>query len=181
MRRVLPFLLLVALIAVGTLHVTNVAASLTVGAQQPEAASQPDTPTVAVTRGPYLQLGTPNSMVIRWRTDVPTTSRVLYGPSPSNLAFSVVDNTLNTEHAMTLTGLSPDTTYFYAVGTASEMLSGGDDSHFFVTPPVVGSDKATRIWVLGELGHRQLSRQTGSRHILCIYRKSTHGFVAHVG
>ena len=181
MRRVLPFLLLVALIAVGTLHVTSVDASLTVGAQQPQAASQPDAPTVAVTRGPYLQMGTPTSLVIRWRTDVPSTSRVLYGPSSNNLAFSVVDNTMSAEHAVTLTGLSPDTTYFYAVGTASDMLSGGDDSHFFVTPPVAGTDKATRIWVLGELGHRQFSRQAGSRRILRIYGKSRHGLMAHVG
>ena len=32
-----------------------------------------------VTRGPYLQLGTTNSIVVRWRTNVPTTSQVSYG------------------------------------------------------------------------------------------------------
>src|SRR5262245_10351219 len=33
----------------------------------------------AVTRGPYLQMGTPQSIVVRWRTDVDTDSRVIFG------------------------------------------------------------------------------------------------------
>src|SRR5690606_35511114 len=32
-----------------------------------------------VTRGPYLQIPTPNGIVVRWRTDVPTDSRVAMG------------------------------------------------------------------------------------------------------
>jgi hypothetical protein len=36
----------------------------------------PPPATVVVTRGPYLQMGTPNSVIVRWRTAVPTDSRV---------------------------------------------------------------------------------------------------------
>ena len=32
-----------------------------------------------VTRGPYLQMGGPAGIVVRWRTDVATDSRVRYG------------------------------------------------------------------------------------------------------
>ena len=32
-----------------------------------------------VTRGPYLQMGTPSSIVIKWRTDIPSNSRVSCG------------------------------------------------------------------------------------------------------
>src|SRR5206468_3696432 len=39
-------------------------------------------PSVAVTRGPYLQLGTPTSIVVRWRTSAPVVGRVQFGPSP---------------------------------------------------------------------------------------------------
>src|SRR6266576_5561490 len=35
-----------------------------------------------VTRGPYLQMGTPTSIVVRWRTDSATDSFVRYGGSP---------------------------------------------------------------------------------------------------
>lgn len=45
----------------------------------------------SVTRGPYLQMGTPTSVVVRWRTDVVTDSRVTYGTAPDNLISSVQD------------------------------------------------------------------------------------------
>jgi hypothetical protein len=41
---------------------------------------------VQVTRGPYLQLATPGSITIRWRTDLPATSQVRYGDAPDALS-----------------------------------------------------------------------------------------------
>jgi hypothetical protein len=38
-----------------------------------------------VVRGPYLQQGTPNSVVVRWRTDVPTDTAVKFGLDPAKL------------------------------------------------------------------------------------------------
>ena len=105
-----------------------------------------------VLRQPYLQLGTPTSITIRWRTDRAAVSRVSFGNSPTALSSSVAGTSTTTEHQITLTGLSPDTRYYYAVGTDTEILSGGDSDHFFVTAPPVGTSKATRIWVLGDSG-----------------------------
>lgn len=105
-----------------------------------------------VTRGPYLQLSTPTSIVIRWRTDQNSASRVLYGPSPNTLNSIAEVATPGTEHEVTLVGLAPDSTYYYAVGTATDVLAGGDPEHFFHTPPLPGTRKATRIWVLGDSG-----------------------------
>src|SRR5262245_3655249 len=39
----------------------------------------------SLTRGPYLQLGTPNSMVVRWRTEQASPSIVRFGLSSTNL------------------------------------------------------------------------------------------------
>lgn len=147
--------LLVGLMFAGliTLHAASLFASTGgFSPQLQEGLPQTRVPALAITRGPYLQLGTPSSLVIRWRTDVPSTSSVHYGPSPSNLTLGTVNNTLTTEHQITLMGLSPATTYYYAIGTSSGILIGGDFEHFFVTPPVVGSDNPTRIWVLGDSG-----------------------------
>src|SRR5258706_9751346 len=47
--------------------------------------------TAAVGRGPYLQLGTPTSIVVRGRTEIPTESRVRYGPSVQDLTSEVRD------------------------------------------------------------------------------------------
>src|SRR5438132_5012 len=89
------------------------------------------TASASVTRGPYLQIGTPSSAVVRWRTDAATGSRVRYGLSPTSLSgIADVAGTV-TEHSVTVTGLSPDTTYYYSVGTATETLGGGDSTFFF--------------------------------------------------
>jgi hypothetical protein len=106
----------------------------------------------AMARGPYLQSGTPDSVVVRWRTNVPTDSQVLYGTVQGTLDQSEIDPTSTTEHIVTLGGLDPDTQYYYAVGSSSEVLAGDDVDHFFLTSPPVGTTKPTRIWVLGDSG-----------------------------
>ncbi len=104
-----------------------------------------------VTRGPYLQQGRPTSVIVRWRTDVATDSRVRYGTNASNLG-SVADNPASTtEHQVTVTGLSPNTKYYYSVGTAAAPLAG-DSSYFFTTAAPAGTNRATRIWAIGDAG-----------------------------
>ena len=114
------------------------------------AAAHAQTP--ALIRGPYLQLGTPTSVVVRWRTDLATSSRVAWGPAPDDLSSVVMDSTPVTEHVVTLSGLSPDTRYAYAIGSPSGILAGGDADHFFRTAPAPGTRKATRVWVIGDSG-----------------------------
>lgn len=104
-----------------------------------------------VIRGPYLQMGTPSSLVVRWRTNGATDSRVRYGTSSNDLNVVVDDPALTTEHQVSLTGLTPSTTYYYSVGTTTEILAG-DETHTFVTPPPVSTDIPTRVWILGDSG-----------------------------
>ena len=51
-----------------------------------------------------------------------------------------------------MTGLAPDTTYYYSVGTTTATLAGNTADHFFVTSPPAGTAKPTRVWVLGDSG-----------------------------
>ncbi len=106
----------------------------------------------SLARGPYLQMGTPESIVVRWRTDRPCDSRVALGPSPGSLTDLVEDSALTTEHEVEITGLTPDTLYYYSVGSSARVMAGDDDEHFFLTPPPAGVAKPTRIWVLGDSG-----------------------------
>jgi Calcineurin-like phosphoesterase/Purple acid Phosphatase, N-terminal domain len=105
-----------------------------------------------VTRGPYLQLGTSKSIVVRWRTDAATASRVIYGTNLSALNFTNSDSALTTEHEVNLTALSPNTRYYYAIGDATGVLAGNDTNTFFVTAPLPGADRPTRIWAIGDPG-----------------------------
>ena len=107
---------------------------------------------LAVVRGPYLQQGTPGEVVVRWRTGLPTDSRVFYGTQQGNLTSLEEDFNLDTEHELTLSGLNADTTYYYSIGTTTAVLAGDDLDHFFVTPPATGTAKPTRVWVLGDSG-----------------------------
>jgi hypothetical protein len=106
----------------------------------------------ALERAPYLQTPTSASMVVKWRTDVATDSVVNYGNGPTNLTSSASSAALTTEHEVTITGLDPDTLYYYSVGSSGQTLSGGDAGHFFTTAPVPGTATPTRIWVIGDSG-----------------------------
>ncbi|NKB49626.1 MAG: DNRLRE domain-containing protein [Alphaproteobacteria bacterium] len=103
-------------------------------------------------RGPYLQTPTASSMVLKWRTDTPTDSVVIFGDAPTSLTTTVSDPTLTTEHEVTVSGLAPDTRYYYSVGATGETLSGADSDHFFTTSPAPGTATPTRIWVIGDSG-----------------------------
>jgi Calcineurin-like phosphoesterase len=107
-------------------------------------------PPPSIIRGPYLQVGTPTSVVIRWRTDIATNTVAWISNSGSTSLFSLA--TAVTEHEIRVTGLAPSTTYMYAIGYGTNKIAGGDTNHVFSTSPVPGSRGPVRIWVLGDSG-----------------------------
>lgn len=124
-----------------------------------------------VTRGPYLQLSTANSIVVRWRTDVATDSQVKYGPTAANLASTVADSASTTEHIVTVTGLLPETKYYYSIGTSTGVLAA-DPGKFFVTVPPKGAQRPTRIWFLSDFGDKN-AQERSVRDAYCNYIAST--------
>jgi hypothetical protein len=108
--------------------------------------------TAAVVRGPYLQMPTATSMIVRWRTDTPTDSRVAIGPAPGSLGTNVDSLVPTTEHVVSVTGLTPDALYYYSVGSTAGAFVGGDADHFFRTPPTTGTPASFRIWTIGDAG-----------------------------
>src|SRR4051812_36162038 len=105
-----------------------------------------------LTRGPYLQTGTSTSVIVRWRSDEATNSRVRIGTSPSNLNKIIDDAQSTTEHIVQVSGLKPNTKYFYAIGSTTERLSGGDTNTYFSTAPETGARVPFRTWVIGDAG-----------------------------
>ena len=128
----------------------------------------------SLTRGPYLNSGTPTSVVVRWRTNIPAASVVYFGASAGQLANFVSDPAETTEHTITLTGLTPDTRYFYAIADAAHVLSGGDADTFFDTAPIAGTVKPTRIWILGDCGTSGGSLTSNARRVANAYKNSPH-------
>lgn len=107
----------------------------------------------AVTRGPYLQFPTSSSMKVKWRTDVANTGRVYYGPSEANVMDNMIDETASeTDHTVNITGLDPNTEYYYAVAEGTTVLAGADANHRFTTSPVIGTVQPVTAWVIGDFG-----------------------------
>lgn len=127
-------LLLVLLISLSSLCAINLAHALT------------------LEHSPYLQSGTTTSMTIRWRTDLISDTRLSYGTSPAALVNVIDDPMLDDEHSVTIEGLSPDTQYYYSIGSSSQVLAGGDRDHYFKTSPSAGAVKPVKIWAVGDSG-----------------------------
>jgi hypothetical protein len=74
---------------------------------------------------------TTTSATVSWTTDIPSSSQVLYGTSPTYSQSTTLDPTQVTSHSQTLAGLTPGTTYHFAVrstGSASNTATSGDNT-----------------------------------------------------
>ena len=105
-----------------------------------------------VTRGPYLQCGTPTSVVVRWRTNVATSTAAAWGTGVGwSAAWFGSPTTTETEHAVLVSGLQPGTRYWYGIGTTDSALVAAPTCTF-VTPPAAGTVQPVRAWILGDSG-----------------------------
>jgi hypothetical protein len=107
------------------------------------------TPTVI--RGPYLQVVTPTSVVVRWRTDQPTTGRVWFGLQANQLTNSQQETQPTQDHIVKISGLQPATRYSYAVGYSDTQLAFGAD-YYVKTALPAGDTRPFRFWILGDFG-----------------------------
>lgn len=91
---------------------------------------------VSITRGPYLQLQTPESIHVVWLTDVACVGEVEWGPTS---AYGHVNSSGSsaTRHEIAITGLAPDTLYHYRVRAAGTPLSA--DTTLRTAPPADSS------------------------------------------
>ena len=110
-----------------------------------------------LTRGPYLQKGTTSSLIIRWRTDLPTNSIVNYGLTLGSLSFSATNPSITTEHEVMITGLMPNTKYFYNIGSSLSVLQG-DALNYFTTAVSPGTNQVTNIWAMGDCGNNSINQ-----------------------
>ncbi len=105
----------------------------------------------ALTRGPYLQNGTKDSVTLRWRTDANTNSKVKWGTAYGVYTDSIIDATLTTEHIVRIVTLLPDTKYYYTIGTTSITFQSSTDNIFTTLPPD-DTKRKLRFVALGDCG-----------------------------
>ncbi len=105
-----------------------------------------------ITRGPYLQMGGQKRMTLKWRTNVATSGRVRFGSSPGSLTQFADEKASVSDHEIVLTGLAPETRYYYSIGLTDGTILAGDATYFFSTSPPAGTSRPIRIWALGDSG-----------------------------
>lgn len=105
----------------------------------------------SLVRGPYQQNATTNSIKIMWRTSSPTQGWVKIGDTPDNLDKVFTESAELVDHNVLVTGLSPYTQYYYAIGYGDVTLSSGDD-HRILTNKPYGDTTGLRVWVIGDAG-----------------------------
>jgi hypothetical protein len=141
--------------------------------------SGPPTPTLV--RQPYLQKGTPTAMTICWRTDIATDSVVQYGATQETLDQTASDASLVTDHVLTLNGLTPKTTYYYAVGSPKLILAGNDAQHFFATSPMAGTQVPFTAWIVGDSGTGDANQASVRDAMLAATGSTPPNLYIHVG
>ncbi len=104
-----------------------------------------------VIRGPYLQQATESSVIVRWRTNVATDSRVNFGLQGAGLTDNVVIPNFTTDHSIKITGLSPETLYNYSIGSYSNVIMQTPNLYFQTTPSS-GDEGSYQFVVLGDCG-----------------------------
>ena len=109
------------------------------------------TPPPVLTRGPYLQVGTQTSIIIRWRTDIAENSRVKWGTVFGTYPNTVDSATNTTEHIVEITGLTADTKYWYTIGSTTQTLQASN-TNYFLTLPLSSSTRKLRFVALGDCG-----------------------------
>jgi len=88
-------------------------------------------------------------MVVRWRTDWLSESLVRYGTNSGNLDRALTNLTQGTEQEMNVSGLLPDTKYYYSAGTLTNTLASGGDVYFRTSPT---NARPLRMWIIGDSG-----------------------------
>lgn len=152
-------------------------------------AAQDTDPLPPISRGPYLQLATSDSMCIVWRTHLERIEPVVrFGTAPDKLDRAAKNWSIATkaflgktndtdprlvalrtgrnerlpklhsapagtfQYETKLSGLKPNTRYYYAVFDGNKRLTPVCDSYQFTTYPAIGEKKPLRFWVTGDTG-----------------------------
>lgn len=142
-----------------------------------------------ISRAPYLQLATENSIHIAWRTTHKNTPTIRYGTSNDQLDLrssnknTIVRRTaadgkdeaglspalLHTapkgtyQFEVKLTDLKPDTRYHYALYEGDKRITPNDGTYTFRTHPTPGTNRDLYFWAVGDSG-------TGGVHQKKVYQ-----------
>ena len=102
------------------------------------------------TRAPYIQLLTPESVVIHWLTEENQLGVVRFGEDSRHLATIELESSATTNHIVKLPNLESGKRYYYQTGKTGSFNVFDPKMHWFFTHPEQAVP--TRVWVMGDSG-----------------------------
>jgi phosphodiesterase/alkaline phosphatase D-like protein len=103
--------------------VTSDGRTLDKGTFQTESAQQKEQQ-FQITHGPVIEQVGPDSIVVAWTTNQPSSSVVMYGTDPNNLGQRAEAQWGQQTHRVTVRSLKPSTRYYFQVQTGQAQGSG---------------------------------------------------------
>ena len=129
-----------------------------------------------IARHPYLQIGGPTSMTIRYRTDIAINSQIEISTDAKTFNRSIQKNNPTSEHKVLIDSLIPNTRYFYRIKLANTSYVG-DSTYFFKTAPKIGTKEKVNIWSIGDMYPGQTQKDVYQGFIKFIGNKYTNLFL----
>ena len=120
---------------------------------------------MALTRGPFIQSTSRRDTNIIWYTSTVEDSVVKVGTSVGNYTMTF-KNTANVntilsvgrdtdnvyKHTIRVTGLNPNTQYFYTIGNSNTVLQGNNQNFFWTMPDKNDNVTTKKIWTIADTG-----------------------------
>jgi hypothetical protein len=136
---------------------------------------------VVFTRSVFLQNVTTNSIEFRWVTDTNEQLIVKYGTTTSygsQVNSDTVPGTGGNNNHAKISGLTPNTKYFYQVTNASgaALTPAGDANHYFKTSPSLGSSTPISFAFWGDSGDNSSSQDSVAKGVFA--KKPDLAFIA---
>jgi hypothetical protein len=119
--------------------------------------------------------------MVSWRTNEPATSRVTFGTSKTRLARLALDDKLVRQHAIVVTGLDANATYWFSVTSTDEASNAAKPTKArrFVSAPAGVADQSSVQFMAGKAsGVSVSSHEFGA--ITLSPRAKTGTFVSHL-
>jgi Calcineurin-like phosphoesterase/Secretion system C-terminal sorting domain/Purple acid Phosphatase, N-terminal domain len=115
--------------------------------------------TAVVDRYPYIQQPTETSVLVAWNTQTAALGTLRWGSGPFALSNSLSDAASTQKHAHTISGLQPNTQYFYQVETDAGYTSAVE--HFWTAKPI--QNKAIKFLHYADCGYNNtIQNQLGA-------------------
>ena len=125
-------------------------------------------------------LNTSTSITISWETNEPTTSLVEFGTT-QDLGQQISDPTKVKFHNITLTGLQPNTRYYYRVSTLEGPYGEISKIYSFITPPSTPSNERVHFAIYGDTRDPINALQAVANGMYSINQADPYNFIVHVG